>query len=170
MSRRSTLFMFGLCFSSVCFCHGSSWSQRLWLTKLAFLFILSDFSLSLSFCLFFGLCVCVKFLQSCTDVLYTRHADDVHYVASVIFCCCLVWPATKGLDSDLRLHHHQHKHAHTTVVESVSRTVGRLRASMGKGRHKAPCRWRSLPSHSPVIAVERTVHPSHSSFLLWEGC
>ncbi|KAL8615600.1 hypothetical protein ACOMHN_026590 [Nucella lapillus] len=30
----------------------------------------------------------------------------------------------------------QHRPAHTAVVESVSRTVGRLRASMGKGRHK----------------------------------
>ncbi|XP_076471850.1 myotubularin-related protein 13-like isoform X2 [Babylonia areolata] len=31
---------------------------------------------------------------------------------------------------------HPQQHGHTTVVESVSRTVGRLRASMGKGRHK----------------------------------
>lgn len=87
------------------------------------------------------------------------HFDLMHlcvYFTAFVFLDALCSPATKGLS--LNLHHHHHRHGHTAVVESVSRTVGRLRASMGKGRHKAACRWRQNPSQVSApesLCVER---------------
>ena len=69
-------------------------------------------------------------------------------MSTSVFLDALCPPATKELGSNL----HHHRHGHTAVVESVSRTVGRLRASMGKGRHKAACRW--IPKRSQVSAPE----------------
>lgn len=104
------------------------------------------------------------FCESCvsTPLLCMAIVDALCEVQFLFVCFfdALCPPATKGLGSNL--HHGDTRWLGPSprVVESKSRTLGRLRTTVGKGLHKFACRWSQKRCHvstSELICVAFSV-------------